>query len=64
MESALKLGDVKGALAEADALEGPAKEELQAWLDHAQARAAADEAIRKTDQELLASLTKSPARRQ
>ncbi len=60
MDSALKAGDLKGALTGAAALEGPAKDELQTWLEHARARAAADEAIRKTDQELLASLTKTP----
>ena len=59
MEKALNAGDLKAALTESAALEGPAKEELQTWLNHAQARAAADEAIRKTDQELLASLTKT-----
>ncbi len=61
MEKALKAGDLKGALTESAALEGPAKEELKTWLQHAQARAAADEAVRKTDQELLASLTKASA---
>ena len=61
MEKALKAGDLKDALTESASLEGPAKEELQAWLEHAQARAAADEAVRKTDQELLASLTKTSA---
>ena len=61
MEKALKSGDLKGALTESAALEGPAKEELKTWLKHAQARAAADEAVRKTDQELLASLTKASA---
>ena len=61
MEKALKAGDLKGALTESASLEGPAKEELQTWLEHAQARAAADEAVRKTDQELLASLTKTSA---
>ena len=61
MEKALKTGDVKGALTESAALEGPAKEELHTWLEHAQARATADEAVRKTDQELLASLTKTSA---
>ena len=61
MEKALKAGDLKGALTESASLEGSAKEELQAWLEHAQARAAADEAVRKTDQELLASLTKTSA---
>ncbi len=47
MDSALKAGDLKAALTEAAVLEGPAKEELQAWLDRAQARAAADEAIQE-----------------
>ena len=61
IEKALKAGDLKGALTESAALEGPAKEELKTWLDHAQARAAADEAVEKTDQELLASLTKASA---
>ena len=61
MDKALKAGDLKGALTESAALEGPAKEALQTWLEHAQARAAADEAVRKTDQDLLASLTKASA---
>ncbi len=61
MEKALKAGDLKGALTESAALEGPAKEELKTWLEHAQARATADEAVQKTDQELLASLTKTSA---
>jgi hypothetical protein len=61
MEKSLKAGDLSGALKESAALEGPAKEELQAWLKHAQARAAADEAVRKTDEDLLASLTKTSA---
>jgi hypothetical protein len=61
IEKALKAGDLKNALTESASLEGPAKEELQTWLEHAQARAAADEAVRKTDQDLLASLTKTSA---
>ncbi len=61
MEKALKAGDVKSALTESAALEGPAKAELQTWLEHAQARAAAEEAVRKTDQDLFASLTKTSA---
>ncbi len=61
IEKALKAGDLKEALSESAALEGPAKEELKTWLEHAQARAAADEAVGKTDQELLASLTKASA---
>ena len=63
MEKALKAGNLKGALTESASLEGPAKEELQTWLGHAQARASADEAVRKTDEELLASLTKTSANR-
>ena len=59
MQAALKAGDLRTALTEGAALEGPAKEELQPWFEHAQARAAVDEAIRKTDQDLLASLTKA-----
>ncbi len=59
IEAALKAGDLKGALTEAQTIEGPAKDELQPWLDRAEARAAADEAVRKTDTELLASLSKA-----
>jgi hypothetical protein len=62
IDGSLKAGDLKGALAEATSLEGPAKEQLQAWLDRAKARAEADEAVRKTDRELIASLTKTSAR--
>lgn len=62
IDASLKAGDLKGALAEAASLEGPAKEQLQAWLDHAKARAEADEAVGKTDRELIASLTKTSAR--
>ena len=61
MESALNSGDVKAALSEGEALDNDAKKELKVWFDHAQARAAADEAVRATDQELLASLKKSSA---
>lgn len=63
MESALKSGDLKGALAESGALGEAAKKQLQTWLDHAQLRAAADDAIRATDQELLSSLTKTSTTR-
>lgn len=63
METALKAGDLRAALTEGAALEGPAKEELQGWLEQAQARATVDEAVRKTDQSLLESLTKASARR-
>jgi hypothetical protein len=61
IESALKTGNLRTALTEAASIEGPAKEELQAWLDRAKARAAADEALQKTETELLASLSKSSA---
>jgi len=63
MSAALKSGDLKGALMQGTALEDP-PQEMKDWLGKAQARAAADEAVRKTDQELLAALTKAPARRQ
>jgi hypothetical protein len=63
MSTALKSGDIKGALMQGAALEDP-PQEMRDWLGKAQARAAADDAIRKTDQELLASLTKATARRQ
>jgi hypothetical protein len=64
VDSALKAGNLRAALTEAAPIEGPAKEELQSWLDRAQARAAADEALQKTESELLASLSKSSARSQ
>lgn len=63
MSTALKAGDIKGALLQGAALESP-PQEMMDWFQKAQARAAADEALRKTDQELLASLTKTPSRRQ
>jgi len=61
IDNDLKAGDLKGVLTESSTLEGPAKEELEPWIVRVQVRANADEAIRKTDQELLASLTKPPA---
>ncbi|MFZ1107919.1 MAG: hypothetical protein WAN43_06195 [Rhodomicrobium sp.] len=64
IDSALKTGNLRAALTEAASVDGPAKEELQAWLDRAQARASADEAVQKTESELLASLSKSSARSQ
>jgi hypothetical protein len=64
METALKAGNLKGALTEGAALNGSAQEEMQAWLAQAQARVTVDDAIRKTDQELLAYLTRAPSRRQ
>jgi hypothetical protein len=62
MSTALKSGDLKGALFEGAALEDP-PQEMKDWLGKVQARAAADDAVRRTDQELLAALTKATARR-
>ena len=59
MDAALKLGDVKGALAEGVGLQGPAREVMQAWLNEAQLEVTASEALKKTDRELLASMTRS-----
>ncbi len=63
MSSALKSGDLKTALLQGAALPHP-PQEMMDWFAKAQSRVAADEALRKTDQDLLASLTKPPARRQ
>jgi hypothetical protein len=63
MSASLKSGDLKGALFEGAALEDP-PQEMKDWLGKAQARAAADDAVRRTDQELLAALTKATGRRQ
>jgi hypothetical protein len=63
MNSALKAGDIKTALTQGAALEEP-PQEMRDWFGRAQARVAADEAVRKTDQDLLASLTKATIRRQ
>jgi hypothetical protein len=63
MSTALKSSDLKGALFEGAALEDP-PQEMKDWLGKAQARAAADDAVRRTDQELLAALTKATGRRQ
>jgi hypothetical protein len=62
MSTALKSGDLKTALAQGAALQH-APQEAMDWFARAQARAAADEALRRTDQELLASLTKPAFRR-
>lgn len=62
MGAALRAADLKAALTQGATLDDP-PEEMKAWLGKAQARVAADEALRKTDQELLASLTKAPGRR-
>ncbi len=63
MGTALKAGDVKGALLQGAKLENP-PQEMMDWFEKAQARVTADETLRKTDQDLLASLTKATARRQ
>ena len=63
MNAALKAGDLKAALVQGAALDHP-PQEMMDWFEKAQARVAADEAIRKTDQDLLASLTKATTRRQ
>jgi len=63
MNSALKAGDLRTALTQGAALDDP-PQEMKDWLGRAQARVVADEAVRKTDQELLASLTKATSRRQ
>jgi hypothetical protein len=60
MNSALKSGDLKTALLQGATLPHP-PQEMMDWFAKAQARLAADEALRKTDQELLASLTRPPA---
>jgi hypothetical protein len=61
MTAAIKTGDLKTALMQGAALEHP-PQEMMTWFGKAQARAVADEALRKTDQELLASLTKPVSR--
>jgi hypothetical protein len=61
MGTALKSNDLKTALMQGAALDHP-PQEMMNWFAKGQARATADEALRKTDQELLASLTK-PSRR-
>jgi hypothetical protein len=63
MNASLKSGDIKSALLQGASLQSP-PQEMMDWFAKAQARVTADEAVRKTDQELLASLTKAPARRQ
>ncbi len=63
MSTALKTGDLKTALMQGAGLEHP-PQEMMDWFAKAQARAAADEALRKTNSELLASFTRPAARRQ
>jgi hypothetical protein len=62
MGTAIKSGDLKTALSHGGTLEH-SPQEMMDWFAKAQARAAADEALRRTDQELLASLTKPAFRR-
>ncbi len=63
MSTALKSGDLKTALLQGAGLPHPPLEMMD-WFGKAQARLTADEALRKTDQELLAALTRPPARHQ
>lgn len=63
MESALRSGNLSGAVLEGGSLKGRAAEEMQPWLQSAQSRVVADEALRQTDTELLAALTRSGTRR-
>jgi hypothetical protein len=56
--AALKADRIAEAVNIAKTVEGPAKAALQPWLDRAIAKVAADEALRKTDEDLLAALTK------
>jgi hypothetical protein len=62
MDTALKGGNLGEAVKEGSALQGSAKQELEPWLRHAQERIVADEAIKKTDEDLLASLKATVAR--
>jgi hypothetical protein len=63
MGNALKAGNVKDALTAGAALDEPVRAEMQNWFEHAQERVAAEEALKKTDQELLSALTKAQVRR-
>lgn len=56
-ESALNAGDLAGAVAALDKLSGPAAEAAKPWLDDAKARLAAEGAVAKLDQLLVARLT-------
>jgi hypothetical protein len=62
MGTALKSGDLKTALQQGGTLAHPPQEMID-WFAKAQARAGAEDALRKTDQELLAALTKPASRR-
>ncbi|MBJ7544172.1 hypothetical protein JDN41_11520 [Rhodomicrobium udaipurense] len=61
VSSALKAGNAAGALAAAETLPATAKDEIGAWLEQVKARVAADEAVKNTDQQIIASLTKPQA---
>jgi hypothetical protein len=62
MSTALKSSDLKNVLREGAALEDPPLE-MQSWIAKARVRDTVDDAVRKTDQELLAALTKATGRR-
>ncbi|HZV21277.1 MAG TPA: hypothetical protein VE986_06995 [Hyphomicrobiales bacterium] len=61
MGAAVKQGDLKKAQAEAAALPAPARERMQGWLTQLEQRIMADEAVKKTEDEVLASLRQSLA---
>jgi hypothetical protein len=63
MGASLRSGEMASAVIEAGALTGRALEEMQPWLQAAQSRVTADTALRQTDEELLAALTKAGGRR-
>lgn len=63
MGASLQSGQLASAVIEAGALTGRALEEMQPWLQAAQSRVTADTALRQTDEELLAALTKPGVRR-
>jgi len=61
VSSALKAGNPNAALTAAETLPSTAKDEIVPWLEQVKARVAADEAVKKTDQQLIATLTKPQA---
>ncbi len=62
-DALLKAGKLPEAIAEVATLEPADAEVMRPWLVRAQSRMTAEETLRKTDQELLAALTRPPARR-
>jgi len=60
-ELALEKGDVAAAVAEAGAIDGPAAEELDAWLEDARARAQAEALMTRLRGDLLSDLAKTHA---